>query len=214
MTEVLNRYWLNAQQGFAVRPGRERWLFLVVAFAVSVAVGDRAMLHPMEARVSTLQMREQALDSAPGGDGAVKRAEDALSRRRRELAQELSQVDIALSELDKQLVAPTQMRQLVESVISALPGMRLVQMQNQPPEPLRNVDDGHPQKVQGQVYRHGFRLVVEGGYSDLVQYLERLENGPQRLFWKHVELDASGYPRVRMTIEVYTLSREPSWLVL
>jgi MSHA biogenesis protein MshJ len=106
------------------------------------------------------------------------------------------------------------MKQLVESLIAALPGLRLVQFRNDPPQGLEV--DGAPAGAgaPGQVYRHGFTLTVEGNYGDLLQYLDRMETTGHRIYWKRVDIDASEYPADRMVIDFYTLSRDPTWLVL
>jgi len=214
MTGVLARYWIPAGQRFAKRSGRERAIVLAAAIAAAVVIGDQALVHPLQAQLSALQMREQTLAEPDPGAAAVQRAEESLNQHRRQVAQDLTRVDTALADLTAQMVPAAQMRHMFDSLIGGLPGLRLVQLRNLSPQPLRPAPAGQAELVDGQVYRHGFEVTVEGSYADLLQYLERLESVPQRIFWKHVQLDASTYPTERMVIEIYTLSREPAWLVL
>jgi len=59
-------------------------------------------------------------------------------------------------------------------------------------------------------YRHGVELTLKGSYFDLVQYLAQLERLPARLLWGRTELQVEQYPEVRLTVQVRTLSTQPS----
>ena len=64
------------------------------------------------------------------------------------------------------------------------------------------------------VYKHGIELTVEGNYLDLLEYQARLEKLPWRMFFARTSVNAVDYPRVLMTITLYTLSLEEAWLVV
>jgi len=64
------------------------------------------------------------------------------------------------------------------------------------------------------LYRHGVQLVVEGGYQDMIDYLQALEHMPTRLFWGGASLDAQKYPKARLTLTLYTLSLDQKWIAL
>lgn len=64
------------------------------------------------------------------------------------------------------------------------------------------------------LYKHGLEIRVAGSYADLMAYVAELEKMPQRLLWERMTLTAAGYPRNELTLTVYTLSRDPDWLVL
>jgi hypothetical protein len=213
MSTQLQQHWIRAQGRFAGRSARERALLVAIACALAVVIGDRAILHPTQLRWSALNLQLEALDPALLSTDAVRRADSAVLEHRRQLAGELAQVDASLDALKAQMVSPAQMKQLVESLIAALPGLRLVQLRNDPPQALEG-NGAAGAAAAGQVYRHGFTLTVEGNYSDLLQYLDRMETTGHRIFWKRVDIDANAYPADRMVIDFYTLSRDPTWLVL
>lgn len=64
------------------------------------------------------------------------------------------------------------------------------------------------------IYQHGVEIRLAGGYNDLVNYLAELEHMPQRVMWNSVKFEVIRYPRNEMTLRVYTLSLDQSWLVL
>ena len=62
------------------------------------------------------------------------------------------------------------------------------------------------------LYRHGVELVLEGGFSDLLQTLKALEALPQHVLWGSVSLRVEQHPRSVLTLRVYTISRDRHWL--
>jgi MSHA biogenesis protein MshJ len=65
---------------------------------------------------------------------------------------------------------------------------------------------------QASLYRHGVELVLEGGYVDLLSYLQAMEALPQRVLWGSVSLKVEQHPKSVLTLRVYTISRERHWL--
>jgi MSHA biogenesis protein MshJ len=64
------------------------------------------------------------------------------------------------------------------------------------------------------LYRHGVEIVVQGGYLDMVNYMDALEALPVQLFWGKAKLDAQQYPNSRLTLTLYTLSLDTKWMKL
>ncbi|MNL80209.1 hypothetical protein D3C87_2070030 [compost metagenome] len=57
-------------------------------------------------------------------------------------------------------------------------------------------------------------VVLQGGYLDMLDYMESLENAPQQLFWGRAQLDARNYPTASLTLTLYTLSLDEKWMTL
>lgn len=64
------------------------------------------------------------------------------------------------------------------------------------------------------LFKHSVEITVTGSYNDLLAYLNDLEKMPQRLLWNSIALKVESYPRSKMTIIVYTLSFDKTWLTL
>jgi len=62
------------------------------------------------------------------------------------------------------------------------------------------------------VYKHGVELVIEGDYSDIVNYMSSLESMPWQIFWGKARLTADDTPKRTLTLTLYTLSLEKKWL--
>ena len=64
------------------------------------------------------------------------------------------------------------------------------------------------------LFKHAVELKLAGTYPELLAYVRALENAPQRLLWGQMELVTLDYPRSQLTLTVYTLSLDKSWMVL
>jgi len=64
------------------------------------------------------------------------------------------------------------------------------------------------------LYRHGVEIRLEGSYGQLQAYLAQLEKMPQHLLWGQLSYRVIDYPKAEMTLTVYTLSPDRSWLAL
>ncbi|WP_075185703.1 hypothetical protein [Teredinibacter haidensis] len=62
------------------------------------------------------------------------------------------------------------------------------------------------------VYKHAVQITLEGGYFSVVNYLQKLESLPWKLYWDFIEYDVKQYPKATVTIEVYTLSTDKGLL--
>ncbi len=64
------------------------------------------------------------------------------------------------------------------------------------------------------IFKHGVEISVQGSYGELLSYLAQVEKLPQRMFWSNVRLKVDEYPRATLTLTVYTLSLDKTWLVV
>ncbi|GGY38671.1 type II secretion system protein GspM [Pseudoduganella albidiflava] len=81
-----------------------------------------------------------------------------------------------------------------------------------PPGVAADSADGEPQKP--LLYRHGVRIVLQGGYGDMVAYMAALERLPARLYWGQATLDATEHDKATLTLTLYTLSLDQQWIAL
>ena len=117
---------------------------------------------------------------------------------------------------------PERMVQVLEDMLNRDSHVRLVRLRTLPVAalmepagaPAEDTAPKSPAPSKSLVYKHGMELTVEGNYLDLLEYQARLEKLPWRMFFARTSLDAVDYPRVFMTITLYTLSLEKAWLVV
>jgi MSHA biogenesis protein MshJ len=153
----------------------------------------------------------------------------------------LDALSLRLHTLESLLVPPDRMTALLEEMIGtrdAHNGLRLISLKTLPVTPLLSSDKAgagagngeestaqprpqtHPQPTAGGsgkasgLYRHGVEIRLEGSYPNLLAYLDRLENSPLKLLWVSATLSTEQHPRLVLTLTVYSLSMDRTWLVV
>lgn len=198
---------------------RERVFIFAASLVVSLALVqtlliDAGQLGRQQAK-DRVQVAEEALvqigeqrqqlerEAGRNPDQAVRETLAAQEAR-------LVALNAELDRLQRSLIPPERMNQVLKNVVQAQSGIRIVGFKTLDPQPVALPDaaDGTPPGF----YRHGFEVKVSGRYSDLVTYLERLEALPWRLNWIEASLDAAARPMLTLTLTVHTLSLEETWL--
>jgi MSHA biogenesis protein MshJ len=143
-----------------------------------------------------------------------------LLRERERLDARLQAMDVSLGSLLNRFIDPQTMPALLEDMVRAHGGLKLVRVQSLPAQPLDMGDEQRrseqqqrsEQEMPLQIFRHPLRLEFEGGYFDVLGYLSELERGPWELGWRSLTYEVADYPTARITLEVETLSRDKNWI--
>ena len=178
------------------------------AMQVKVA-GQEASINQMQAEVAALQAQLQQ------DPDAGKKAELTA------LAAERAKLDQQIKEFGAALVPPEEMNQLLERLLARQPGLSLVSLKTLAPQSVlgaaTDVEKKSKDKATERVfdlYRHGVELKIEGSYRELQAYVAQLEKLEKRLLWGGLNYRVKDYPRAEVTLTVYTLSPERTWLAL
>ncbi len=138
-----------------------------------------------------------------------------------------AELEASIWSSESAMITAAQMPELLKKLLRQQSGLRLVDLHTLPVTPLvappsapegagasaRSVPVAAAAKERG-LFKHGVELRLEGSYSELVSYLTALENAPQRLLWDSLTIAAESYPRVVLTLTVYTVNLERRWLVV
>jgi MSHA biogenesis protein MshJ len=198
---------------------RERVFVFAAAAAVALALVQVLLIDAGNLRKQNAQTRLQGADdalahiaqqrqqlAAQAGRDPDRAVRDALTAQEARLAE----LNAELEKLERSLISPERMNQVLKSVVQGTDSVRVVGFRTLAPQAVALPDaaEGAPPGF----YRHGFELSLSGRYADLVAYLERLEALPWRLSWSEATLDAAGRPQLTLTLRVHTLSLEEAWL--
>ena len=225
--QQLKLYWRQWSDKFAARSLRERAIMAGGGVVVVVMLFDALALSPLS--VQHKRISGQLADAR----AAIKASEQALAsgreivdpdemkrRYREELRKQIAEIDGKLQGLQKQLVPPDQVANLLEGVLTRERGLALVNLRKLPVQQFeaggaapKNDAKGVPANVRS-IYQHSFEIEIEGSYSELHGYLAHLEKLPWQLFWGKATLDAGKHPRLKLTLTVHTLSMNKVWLVV
>ena len=168
---------------------------------------DLAQLQKQNAELSRLQAQDPDVEGRKHID---------------DLRRQLGSYNTELRGVQQGLVPPNRMVKVLEDMLSRDSQVRLVKLHTLPVvallEPAVGSAERPPAKspapAKNLVYKHGIELTVEGKYLDLLDYQARLEKLPWRMFFARTTVNSVDYPRVLMTITLYTLSLEEAWLVV
>lgn len=172
-----------------------------------------------------IQRKVQAHSLDPDKSGQTKQTQ---------LRQQAEQLRNELLGMQKNLVAPEKMSLLLEDLLKRNGKLKLVSLKTLPPENLTREDktsqdasaakksaepatsaDGRAAEVEvGGIYRHGVEIVVQGRYPDMVSYLSALEGMKWELYWGKASMQVVEYPVATLSLTVYTLSLDKTWLNL
>ncbi len=197
--------------------------FLLWVLALqSLVDGNRRLTARLAGHNSTLatlsvQTQEFERQRAIDPDAAVQAQIADIDRQ-------LAEFEATLMQRQGGLVAPERMADLVKGLLGRTPGLQLVALKTLPVAPLADaaaaggpatpaVMNAAATNAAG-LYKHGLDLTVEGRFGDLLAYATQLENLPVRVLWNRTRIDALAYPKVTMTLTLYTLSLERTWLQL
>lgn len=188
---------------------------IVYVGAIEPALKRRALLAAriadQDALLATAEAQKQDLMRALGEDPAA-----SVRARIEAKRAEIAAIDTQLAGLQRTLIAPDRMADVLEQLIGRTPQVRLVSLRNLPATPLvASASAAQPTQpaAKGHVYRHGVEVVVEGNYLDLLGYVARIERQPWQVYWGRTVM-ASEYPKVMLTLTLYTLSLDRAWLVV
>ncbi|MBI2313150.1 MAG: agglutinin biogenesis protein [Betaproteobacteria bacterium] len=211
--------WLNALadriDNLALR---ERALIFAMAALIVVTLINVALLDPLlskqrassqqvvqqQREIAGIQERIQVLVQAKPSDV------DAANRARLEqLQRQLADADAFLRGKQDHLVPPKKMAELLQQLLARNRGLQLVQLKTLPATPLAGGGAGV-----AQMFQHGVEISVRGSYLDLLDYMAQLEKLPWQMYWARVSLTVEIHPTAQLTLTLYTLGLEKTWLAV
>ncbi|MFM5868428.1 type 4a pilus biogenesis protein PilO [Aeromonas caviae] len=207
--------WQGWAQQIAALSLRERILILLTGVVLLGAMGIYGWLDDADTR---LGQDRQALAAAQrdleiltlenqGKQARLGRDPDAQVR------DQLAGVETTLRQMDAELLAQTvdlipahEMPAVLEALLSRSANLHMLALTSLKPEPLMAGE----QKV--NLFRHGIRLQLEGGYFDVYQYLKALEALPRHFYWKSFDYRVVEHPKAAVAMEIYTLSTSKEFI--
>lgn len=233
-TSVLKTRWQAWAERFAALQPREKYMVIgALGFALLFG-GYSFWIEPAQLQAARLkktlalqQGEREQLQTQMTALAAQNSDPDAAHRDElRRLREQLVAAERDLRSFDRTLVAPTQAPVLLQRLLARHRGLTLVSLATLPPQPLiapaapKDAKEKGPAATEpsaqmpgGNIYKHGIEIKLAGGYLDLLGYLADLETSPQKLLWGGMQL-ASTYPVSELTLTVYTLSLDSTWLVV
>ena len=208
---------------------RERVLiFAAVAFLL-VTMVNTLFLDPLLAQQKKLAVQvtqqqekmkeiqaqiEALLDAKKGDAVSPERARLSL------LKKQIAEGDEYLKSSRERLVQPDKMAGVLEQVLNRNGNLQLISLHTLPVTPLieQSAEENGLQAAAtppgSQVFKHGVQITVRGTYLDLMQYLAALERLPVQMFWGMAKMNVVKHPVAELTLTIYTLSLDKTWMLI
>lgn len=209
---------------------RERVLIFGAGVALLVSLLTTLLLDPLYAKQKVLRnqvsQQQKTMNEVQAMITAVlqENSPSSSSPQRNQLnqfRQELADGDAYLKSSRERLVEPEKMAEHLRQLLNRNNRLQLVVLQTLPVTPLLeqpNAKDTEQSRfkqaspLDKQVFKHGVQLTLRGNYLDLLQYLSALEKLPQQMFWASAKMSVVQYPTAELTLILYTLSLDKTWL--
>jgi MSHA biogenesis protein MshJ len=224
----VKQYWKRYATLLNARNSRERALISAMVLVVVWSLLSALLLDPLLAKKKRLnqeanqqQMQMQKLQAQIEDVLSAGRADPDVATRVRlaSLSQKLEQNRAALQSVQQNLVPAEKMAHLLGDVLTQNRNLKLVSLKTLPVSGVLEMPaDAAPPKTEEKkpagpaIYKHGVEITVSGSYAELTQYLDTMEKLPWRMIWGKAEMRVEEYPLVTLTITLYTLSMDKTWL--
>ncbi|ART83869.1 MSHA biogenesis protein MshJ [Oceanisphaera profunda] len=205
----------DLQTRFVTLTQRERWLVLGATWALLAWLGLLFYEASAQARVIELEQeqaqlnnqltqQQQMMAELSQGVAELKSKDNApqIARLNRRLSQLNSNVDAKM----QTLVEPEEMSALLLSILEQSNGLELIELGNELPTRLNSEQDHEA------LYQHNLRLVLNGSYLSLLDYVKQLEQLSGRIFWRGLEFELAEYPDATIRLEFFTISQHKELL--
>ncbi|MGL4717161.1 MAG: MSHA biogenesis protein MshJ [Aeromonas sp.] len=207
--------WQAWGQHIAMLSLRERVLILLTGLILLGAAGFYGWLEDADTRLqqdrAALRAAERDLELIElenlGKQARLKR--DPNQGVRDQLAQveaERDQIDGELKAQTVDLIPAHEMPLVLEAVLSRSTNLHMLALSSLEPTPLM----AGMQQI--NLYKHGIRIQLEGGYFDIYQYLKAMEALPRHFYWKQFDYQVKAYPGAVVEMEIYTLSTSKEFI--
>ncbi len=230
---MIKQYWEKLSTTVNTLSLRERVLIFAAAATLVVSALNALLLDPLAAQqkrksADLVQQQEKIkeIDAQIEALLQAKRSRETSPQHQRlvQIRKQLEEGDAYIRARQDRLVPAEKIGNLLEQMLKKNGRLELVKLQTLPVTPFLEKSelkqggdsDSLAQQLQAvtgkQIFKHGVQMTVRGNYTDMVDYLSALERLPSQMMWGMAKLNVIKYPTAELTVTVYTLSLEKTWL--
>lgn len=200
---------------------RERAIIFIALTAFIYLLWNTLLMNPMSSeqlsmmsQIKTMRKDVTALDEQISS--VMKQHEVDPNRSEREqlvkLDQQLKQANENISKMITGLIDPKEMAKILEQVLQKQQGLTFVRLENLGSKALLDVQGEEAAPEATGIFKHSFRIELEGSFTQTLAYLRALETLPWQFRWDEVKITMKDYPTADVVITVHTLSLQEGWI--
>lgn len=219
----MNDIILKLSKKFDALSLRERILLCVVFCVVFYVIWHGALYNFVfatdeEIEAQAQQFREQ-ISSMEGQLDAIssligRNPTAVLLNQMNALKKENEKINQAIYDNTAKMVSPQEMTRVLTEMIEKTKDLVVVNLQNLETKPLfdEKMLEVNGKEKKFQVFNHGLKIEVLGGYFETIRFLKALEEKHMNVIWDGVTYEVKKYPKAKIVIMLHTLSLEQGWI--
>jgi len=226
----MSKQWKMYSEKYLTLTTREQYLILLtglvaIFFIIFYLFVDPTLAANKQAnsKIERLTRSNQSLNNSVAEMESALQSDpnEATRKKITQYEAKLAKVDAKLLSLTSDLINPVQMRHALLDLLKLEKGVSLLSFELLGAQPLlalknssENEDISLNQQNQAKhnLYRHGIKLKLSGGYFDLQAYLHQLEQLPWKFFWQDFNFKVQEYPKSELDIIIYSLSTKKEFV--
>lgn len=214
------KYWLMMLERYSLLSLREKLMLLGVGFFVVGMIGYTFMIEPKMVKTDNLLKEHERQRTDLGNlasrinelNGLLAQDPNApLIARKERIAQQIADVDGKLRSQTVDLIPADKMSEVLQRILEKTGRVEVVALDTLPPKRMIDANDTVTNQ-QVNLFQHGVRLEIEGGYFDIQSYLDTVENLQWQFYWKSFDYRVNQHPAADLVLEIYTLSTSEDFI--
>ena len=141
---------------------------------------------------------------------------DLLDKKIRNIEDEI----LGFSEV---MTGPSEMTAILKGILEQRGELSILSLKNLKAKPVRYVgqeadandtekkSDASEELTIG-LYRHSLEIILEGPFDAAKEFVKKVEDENSNIYWESAEYEVLEYPKGKLTIRVFTLSRDKEWI--
>ncbi|MCH8177984.1 MAG: hypothetical protein IIC09_07295, partial [Proteobacteria bacterium] len=109
-----------------------------------------------------------------------------------------------------ELIDPEQMLQLMTELVYRKSNLKLLSLKRREVKPAITLTE--QQQENAGIYRHVLEVKFSGKFTDILKYIQTLENLDWKLIWDQIEIVRQEYPQITVEVVISTLSTRKEWV--
>jgi len=191
---------------------RERVIGVVTVVAVLFGVYDQLVLSPflkhreeakqqlasVSPKVKSIQLSIESLLERQARDPNLQ-IQTVISQRK----EKLEELDAVIKRETKRLIDPKDMTKLLGYLLSRQSKLKIDNVKSVSGETIYFDEE---EKVSSGLFRHSLTLSLEGTYLQVKNYLKKVEELAEEIYWDDMTFESKLYPIGTLELNVHTLS--------
>jgi MSHA biogenesis protein MshJ len=188
---------ISLMNNFLIEPMllKQKQLSLVVA-------EQQAHLQEIQTNLELLAVAQKANANSP------------LRAQIRQSQQKIEEDEAYIKMRRDTLVPPEKVGAMLEQILNQNGRLQLISLDTLDATPMleANKPKVPHNAAEKLIYQHGVKITLRGSYTDLLAYLGALEKLPTQMLWGKASMTVLQHPTIELTLTVYTLSLDTTWL--